>query len=158
MLTVSKAEVERSVRQNLQAFLDSIGTGLLVQSCNLQKIEPPAEVIEAFNDVARAKSNREKTINDAQTYASELIPRTRGEAQKNLLAAQSQSAARLGQAQGDVIRFDKLLTEYHRDPAVLSQRLFWDSVQQILSKARKLIIEEGKKGEGTTLRIVQPGP
>lgn len=158
LLTVSKAEVELFVRQRLQVFLDSIGTGLLVQSCNLQKIEPPSEVIEAFNEVSRAKANREKIINEAQTYAAELIPRTRGEAQKTVLAAQSQAAARLGQAQGDMARFEKLLVEYHHDSTILRQRLFWDSVQEILGKARKLIVDEGKKGAGTTLRIVQPGP
>jgi membrane protease subunit HflK len=157
LLTVSKSEVELFVRRNLQDFLDSARAGLLIRSCNLQKIEPPPEVIEAFNEVARAKSNREKVINEARTYGSELIPRARGEAQRLTQEAHSNAAAQLGRAQGDVARFDKLLTEYRRSPEILRRRLFWDTVQQILSKARKVIIEDDKKG-GTKLRIVQPTP
>ena len=155
LLTVSKAELELFLRQSLQAFSDSLGVGLLIRACNLQRIEPPPEVIEAFNEVSRAKSNREKTINEAQTYAAELIPRSRGEAQKQTQTAQAHGAAQVGRAEGEVARFDKLLTEYKRDPAVLKQRLFWDAVQEILSKARKVIIEQDK---GNTLRIVQPTP
>jgi len=157
LLTVSKSEVELCVRQKLQAFLDSIAAGLLIRSCNLQKIEPPTEIIEAFNDVARAKANREKIINEAQTYSSELLPRTRGEAQKTVQDAQARSAARISRAQGDVDRFDKLLAEYNRNPSILSQRLFWDTVQEILTKVRKVIVED-KKGQETNLRIVQPAP
>jgi len=155
LLTVSKAEVELSLRQSLQAFSDSLETGLLIRSCNLQRIEPPPEVIEAFNEVSRAKANRERTISEAQTYAAELIPRSRGEAQKQVQTAQARGVAQVSRAQGEVARFDKLLVEYERDPAVLKQRLFWDTVQEILSKARKVIIEQDK---GNTLRIVQPGP
>ena len=155
LLTVSKAEVELSVRQSLQAFSDSLDAGLLIRSCNLQRIEPPPEVIEAFNEVSRAKANREKTISEAQTYAAELIPRSRGEAQKQVQAAQGRAAAQVSRAVGEVARFDKLLAEYQRGPAILKQRLFWDTVQEILSKARKVIIEQDK---GNTLRIVQPAP
>ncbi len=155
LLTVSKSEVELFLRQRLQAFSDSLDIGLLIRSCNLQRIEPPPEVIEAFNEVSRAKANRERTINEAQTYAAELIPRSRGEAQKQTQTAQARGAGQVSRAEGEVARFDKLLTEYKRDPAILKQRLFWDTVQVILSKARKVIIEQGK---GNTLRIVQPAP
>lgn len=93
LLTVIKAEVEQGVRQGMQAFLDSIGAGLRIRSCNLQKVEPPQEVIESFNDVAIAKANREKTINDAHAYQSELIPRARAQAQQNVQNAQAKAAA-----------------------------------------------------------------
>jgi membrane protease subunit HflK len=159
LLTVSKAEVEQNVRGGLQAFSDSVGAGLRIQSCSLQKVEPPQEVIESFNDVARAKANREKTINEARTYHSELIPRARAQAQQIIQTAEAAAAARLGQAEGDVARFEKILLEYRRNPEILRQRLFWETVQVILVGAQKYIIEEGDgKNQGTTLRVVTTTP
>ncbi|MCX6639334.1 MAG: FtsH protease activity modulator HflK [bacterium] len=153
LLTVSKAEVEQYLRKELQVFSDRIKAGLQIRSCNLQKIEPPLEVIESFNDVSRAKANREKTINDAYSYQSELLPKARANAQQLVQNAQAQAAAKVSQAQGEVARFEKLLIEYSKNPAILRQRLYWDTLEPILAKARKLIIEDGK-GDGTKLRIV----
>ncbi|MBU1881875.1 FtsH protease activity modulator HflK, partial [bacterium] len=123
MLTVGKFEVEQYVRSGLQAFVDQVDAGILIRSCNLQKVEPPAEVIESFNEVSRAKANREKVINEAHAYQSELLPRARAEAQQIKQLAEAQARERIRQAAGEVERFEKLLTEYRRNPEVLKQRL-----------------------------------
>ncbi len=158
LLTVGKAEVEQYLRRGLQAFMDSLGVGILVKSCNLQKVEPPAEVIESFNEVSRAKANREKTINEARTYRSELLPQARAQAQQIIQQAQARAAQRVQKAKGELKRFEKLLAQYRRDPQVLKERLFWDTVQKILTGARKIIIEDEGQGKGTTVRIVTPQP
>lgn len=158
LLTVSKAEVEQYLRSKLQTFSDSISAGLLIKSCSLQKVEPPSEVIESFNEVSRAKANREKIINEARTYRSELLPKARAQAQQIEQEAEARAAERVQQAKGDVKRFYKLLAEYRKDPEVLRERLFWDTVQNILVNARKIIIEDTKNSKGTTLRIVTTQP
>lgn len=159
LLTVAKAEVEQEVRRRLQAFLDSANAGLSIRSCNLQKVEPPQEVIDSFNDVTRAKANREKILNEAQTYHSELIPRARAQAQQIIQMAEARAAARMGQAKGDAARFGKILSEYRRSPDILRHRLYWEMAQDVLSRAQKYIIEEGdEKGPGTKLRIVTSTP
>jgi membrane protease subunit HflK len=158
LLTVGKAEVEQVMRRGLQAFMDSMEVGILVKSCNLQKVEPPSEVIESFNEVSRAKANREKTINEARTYRSELLPKARAQAQQIIQQAQARAADRVQQAKGELKRFEKLLVEYRRDPKVLRERLFWDTVQEILTKARKIIVQDETRGNGTTVRIITPQP
>ena len=158
LLTVGKAEVELYLRQGLQAFMDSVGAGLSIRSCNLQRVEPPAEVIESFNDVARARANREKSINEAHAYRSEILPRARAQAQQIVQEAQAEAAARISRAEGELARFEKVLSEYRRNPGILKQRMYWETVQQILANARKIIVEEGKDGRGTTLRIVTTPP
>ncbi len=155
LLTVRKAEVEQFLRQGLQTFSDEMRAGFHIQSCNLQKVEPPSEVIESFNEVSRAKSNREKIINEARTYQSELLPRARAESQRIIQSAQASAAARISQAEGEKARFDKLLVEYRRNPNILRQRLFWDCVQSILTESRKIIINDD---EGNTLRIITTPP
>lgn len=155
LLTVGKLQVEQYIRQGLQAFSDSIGAGFQIRSCNLQKVEPPQEVIESFNEVSRAKADREKIINEAHSYHSDILPKARAQSQKIFQQAQAESAARISQAEGEVARFEKLYTEYRRDPSVLKQRLYWDTIEDILQKARKIIIEENQKGN---LRIVTSPP
>ncbi len=157
LLTVAKAEIEQHIRSSLQVFCNNFNTGLQITSCNLQTVEPPAEVIEAFNEVSRARADKEKIINEAHSYRSELLPAARGRAQEITQTAEAQAAGRISRAEGETDRFNKLLVEYQRNPQVLRQRLFWDCVQVILTDARKIIIED-KVNRETSVRIIVPPP
>ncbi|TKJ41659.1 FtsH protease activity modulator HflK [candidate division LCP-89 bacterium B3_LCP] len=158
LLTVGKSEVEQYVRNGLQTFSDSVGAGLRIRSCSLQKVEPPLEVIESFNEVSRAKSNREKIINDAHTYRSEMLPKARAQAQQIVQSAQAVSAARVSKAEGDAARFEKIFSEYRKNPKILSQRLYWDTIEAVLAGARKIIVDDKPDDQGTNLHIISDTP
>ncbi len=147
ILTAARAKTEASVQQLIQRILDSYGAGIRVVQVQLQKVDPPAQVIDAFRDVQAARADQERLQNEAQAYANRVIPEARGEAQRILQAAQGYRDKVIAEAKGEADRFIKVLEQYQKAPDVTRRRIFIDTMQEVLSKTDKIIIDD-KQGAG----------
>ena len=144
-LTTGKFEIQNEVLLYLQSILDKYDIGIFVVAVQLQDVHPPKEVALDFKDVASAKEDREKKINEAQGYNNDIIPRTRGQGEKLIKEAEAYAAARVAQAQGDAQNFLNILREYSNAKDVTRQRMFLETMEEILPRVQKYIL----KGDGT---------
>ena len=148
VLTTGKAKMQEDTHLLLQEVLDSYQAGIQVVAVQLQDVNPPAQVIAAFKDVASAREDKDKVINQAQGYRNDIIPKAKGEAAKNINQAQGYAQARIKKAEGEAERFLKTLEEYRKAKQVIRKRIYIETMEQILPEA-DLIIMEGKTGEKT---------
>lgn len=126
-------------RQKLQVSLDDYRTGLQVTDFNLQDARPPAEVKEAFDDAISAREDRERAENEAQAYASKVVPEARGAAARLLEEAAGYKASITARAEGDAQRFGNLAAEYRKAPEVTRKRLYLETMQQVLARNPKVV-------------------
>ncbi|MCZ6841291.1 MAG: FtsH protease activity modulator HflK [SAR324 cluster bacterium] len=140
VLTVGRARVQAETKEHLQELMDRYETGLLITTVKLQAVDPPQEVDAAFKDVVSAKEDRERIINEAKSYQEDLIPKARGEAEQMLRAAEAYRETRIREAQGESARFLSMLKEYRQAKAVTRQRLYLETMQEVLSKVNKTVI------------------
>ena len=145
ILTVGRARVQEETKVHLQELMDRYETGLLITTVKLQAVDPPQEVDAAFKDVVSAKEDRERIINEAKSYAEDLLPKARGEAEQMIRAAEAYKATRVREAQGDSARFLSMLKEYRLAKNVTRRRLYLETMQEVLSKVQKTIVS-GKVG------------
>jgi membrane protease subunit HflK len=131
----------------LQQRLDSYGAGIEVIQVQLLKTDPPAVVVDSFNDVQRARADRERLRNEAEAYRNDVLPRARGEAERLLQEAHAYREQVVNLASGDASRFLAVLTSYKLAKDVTVQRLYLETMEEILSGAPKMIID-GKAGGG----------
>ncbi len=142
VLTTEKIAIQEAVRRHAQELIDRHELGVLVSTVNIRSVTPPAEAADAFRDVASARADAARIVNEAQGYANDLLPRARGRAQQMLSAAQGYRERRIQQARGDAARFEKLAAEYARNPEVTRSRLFLETMEEILPRLRKTIVDE----------------
>jgi membrane protease subunit HflK len=154
VLTTGRVVFLDRVRKETQAFLNGSGSGIQILSVALRSVEPPEPVRAAFQDVQNARSDREKLINEATGYANETLPRSRGEAETLSQLALSDRNRRTEQALGDTRRFEALRREAARDPDLLRERVYLETMQRILPRTRLFVIEG--KGSDTRIRIFDP--
>lgn len=147
ILTAARAKTESEVQELIQKILDGYGAGIQVNQVQLQKVDPPAEVIDAFRDVQAARADQERLQNEAQTYSNRVIPEARGEAERILQAAQGYRDRVIAEAKGEADRFESVLDEYQKAPVVTRKRIFIETMQEVLSNTDKIIIDE-KGGSG----------
>jgi membrane protease subunit HflK len=145
LLTVAKSQIQKQIAQKTQSMLDDYGTGLYLVSVNLQEVNPPKEVAEAFRDVASAREQREETINKAQGYRNTVIPESRGNAHKLISDAEGYSQETINQARGDADKFSIMLAEYRRAKTVTEYRLYLETMEIIMAKAKKFVIDSKKQ-------------
>lgn len=141
VLTVGKAEIQEEVRNLLQEIMDSYGAGIYVVAVQLQDVQPPKPVIGAFKDVASAKEDKDKFINQAEAYGNQIFPRAQGEAQKLLNEAKAYNAEKINRAQGEADRFIKILEETKKSEDVTRKRLYLETMESVLSRMDKFIID-----------------
>jgi len=146
ILTAARAETESKVQQLIQKILDGYGAGIEVVQVQLQKVDPPAQVIDAFRDVQAARADEERLQNEAQAYANRVVPEARGEAERILQTAQGYRDRVIAEAKGEADRFEKVLQEYQKAPDVTRKRIFIETMQQVLSETDKIIIDEKSGG------------
>jgi len=125
----------------LQEILDLYRTGLEVTSVNLQNARPPQEVKEAFDDAVKAREDKQRYENEAEAYENGLIPETRGAAARQIQEAEGYKATVIARAEGESERFTLLLTEYLRAPAVTRERLYLETMETVLGRAGKVILD-----------------
>ena len=141
LLTVGREKVQIDTRTFLQRLLDDYETGIRVTEVRLQVVDPPDQVKDAFHEVVRAREDRERLINQAEGYKEDIIPKARGKAQQRIRAAEAYKEERVLKAQGDGERFVALLEEYRKAKEVTRTRLHLESMERILGKVKKIIID-----------------
>ncbi len=115
----------------------------------LQRVEPPRAVIDAFNDVQRARADQERARNEAQAYANDILPRARGEANKTREEAEAYRSSVVNLADGEARSFEAVEKAYHDAPEVTAWRLYYESVDEVLKAAGRVIVDTSRKGVGS---------
>ena len=146
VLTTRKAEVEIETQDLIQIILNSYKAGISISTIKLQDVQPPERVIREFKDVASAREDKERAKNEAQAYANDIIPKARGESKKMVLDAEAYAKQVVSRAQGESERFESLLAAYKLAPEVTRKRLYMDTMQEVMSKAEKIIIDGSVAG------------
>ncbi len=154
VLTTDKAAIQEEVRAAAQKLLDAYGIGVILAGVNIENVAPPALAADAFREVAGARADAARIVNEAEGYAGDVIPRARGQAHEMLEAAQAYKLRRINQATGEAARFSEVAREYARAGAIHGHRLYVEAMEQILPKIRKLIVD--KRGE-LDLTIIRKG-
>jgi len=140
-LTVGKYEIQEETKKLLQELLDSYKAGILIVAVQLQDVNPPKEVQDAFKDVASAKEDKSRYINQAQGYRNDLIPKARGEAVKMTKEAEGYKIERIKKAEGDVAKFNSILTEYKKGEYITQARLYLETMEEIFPNMNKVIVD-----------------
>jgi len=140
-LTEGKYEIQEESKVLIQELLDSYQSGIVVIAVQLQDVNPPEEVSAAFKDVASAKEDKSKFINEAEGYYNDVIPDARGEAVKITKEAEGYKIERIRKAEGDVAKFNQILREYQKGKDVTKYRLYIETMELILPRMKKFIME-----------------
>lgn len=147
-LTEARQSIESQTRETMQRILDDYGAGIAVLEVQLQKVDPPQQVVDAFNDVLRARQDQQRLRNEAEAYRNNIIPQARGEAERinqESLAYKEQTVAR---ADGDAQRFTSVLQAYRLAPEITAQRFYLETLETVFAGTSKVIIDEGAGGTG----------
>jgi membrane protease subunit HflK len=159
LLTVAKLRAQTDVLRGAQDMLDTYDSGLLITTFNIRLIVPPEEVADAFRDVQTAKQDGGKSINDAWGYYNSVIPEARGSAQKMISEAEAYRAEIVNNATGEADRFSAMLAEYQKNRQIYSEdttryRLYLESMEKVLSRVQKYIVNPANKGEKLNLKFI----
>jgi membrane protease subunit HflK len=158
VLTTGRLAIQERVKSGTQAILDTIPSGIQITSASIMTITLDSAVAQAFQDVVSASADRENKANEARTYANNLLPKARGEAQSLVLAAQSYKEQRVAEAVGNTARFLELLAEYARAPDITRSRLYLEAMEKILPRVKKYVIDSERGRRPVNLRLSPPRP
>ncbi len=157
-LTDARARIQIAVQNGVQAILDRYGTGVEVTQVTLQKSDPPAQVIESFRDVQRAAADAQRTVNVAQGYANDIVPRARGTAAQIVAAAEAEKSATEARARGESQRFLSVLAAYDAAKDITLRRLYIETMQAILSTTPTTVVDGAVRGLLPMLPLGGPPP
>jgi modulator of FtsH protease HflK len=146
ILTGARQTTETAVQNLMQKTLDHYGAGIVVQQVQLQKVDPPAQVIDSFRDVQAARSDLERAQNEAQTYANRVVPEARGRAAKVTQDAEAYREQTVAQAKGETSRFVQIYDQYKKAPEVTRERMYLETMERVLGGSDKTIIDTGPQG------------
>jgi membrane protease subunit HflK len=156
ILTTGKARLQEEVRAASQKRLNELRAGVLISSVNIENVTPPAEAAEAFRDVASARADSSRIVNESHGYANDVVPRARGEAQQMLEAAQGHRQRVVNQALGDTQRFQQVAAEYAKAREVNGRRLYVETLEQVLPRIRKIFVDKNGNLDLTILGKAEP--
>lgn len=148
ILNRDRGLIADTARENIQATLDEYVSGINVVRVNLDKADPPREVIDSFRDVQAAEQERDRLERQADAYANRVVAEARGEAAQILEEAEGYRAQVVNQALGEASRFSAVLTEYEKAPEVTRKRLYIETMEKVLSDVDKMILDGSIAGEG----------
>jgi modulator of FtsH protease HflK len=162
-LAEGRQQIADQITDVLQTRLDSYQAGILITQVQLLRVDPPLAVIDAFNDVQRARADQERARNEAEAYRNDILPRARGEADRMIEEAEGAKTQAINLAQGEVSSFEALYDTYKKAPAMTAWRLYLDSVDEILKKSPRIVIDAGTKGGNgpgftSILQLLEPKP
>ena len=143
ILTGARQNVEVAVQDLMQRTLDHYGAGVQVSQVQLQKVDPPSQVLDSFRDVQAARSDAERAQNEAQTYANRVVPESRGRAAQITQAAEAYREQTVAEATGGSSRFLKIFDEFKKAPDVTRQRMYLETMERVFTGADKIIIDSG---------------
>jgi membrane protease subunit HflK len=148
ILTGARQNIEVAVQDLMQKTLDEYGAGVLITQVQLQKVDPPAQVIDAFRDVQAARADAERLQNEAQAYANRVVPEARGRVAQILQAAEAYREQTVVEARGQADRFLKIYEEYRKAPDVTRRRMYLETMERVLGGTDKIIIDPNTAQRG----------
>jgi modulator of FtsH protease HflK len=146
ILTGARTTTEAGVQDLMQKTLDSYGSGVLIQQVQMQKVDPPAQVIDSFRDVQAARADLERLQNEAQTYANRVVPDARGRAAQIIQVAEGYKQQAVAEAKGQSARFLKVYDEYKKAPDVTRQRIYLETMESVFGGTDKVILDSAQPG------------
>jgi len=130
------------VREKLQELLDDYRAGVRVREVQLLAVDPPADVIDAFNDVQRARQDRDRLKNQAEAFRNDIVPRARGQAAQLIAEAEAYREEVMNRAKGDASRFDQVFSAYEANKDVTRERIYIETIEEVFGNIEKIIIDE----------------
>jgi len=155
-LTEARAQIEQEVRRGAQAIMDQYASGVEITQVQLQKVDPPSQVVDAFRDVQRANADRERARNEAESYRNDIIPRARGEAERTVQEAQGARDSQIARAGGEAQRFTSVLTAYQAAQEVTIRRLYLETMEEIFRRNPKVLVDDRLQGVIPLLNLADP--
>jgi len=146
VLTTDRAAIETEVRQLMQETLNGYNAGVQIRLVQLQKVDPPQQVIDAFRDVQAARADQERLRNEAQTYANRVVPESRGRAAQLVQGAEAYKDQTVAEALGQASRFNAVYEQYKNAPAVTRERLFLETMERVMGGTDKIILDQNSNG------------
>jgi membrane protease subunit HflK len=125
-------------------MLDDHQTGLVVTSVNMQDVQPPEQVQAAFADVVKAREDKERSVNQAEAYANDILPKARGAAFRIVQEAEAYKQQITEKAKGEASRFLQVMTEYEKAPEITKERLYLDTMESVYSRSQKVMVDVSK--------------
>ena len=156
-LTTGKFKIQEETKSQLQAILDKYESGIHVVAVQLQDVSPPKEVIGAFKDVASAKEDKNRMINQAEGYRNDVIPKARGEAEAMIRDAEGFREARIKRSEGDAEKFTTILKEYRKAKNITRKRLYLETMEKVLPGIEKIVVPDKDSGNILNLLNLNPG-
>ncbi|WP_031432267.1 FtsH protease activity modulator HflK [Methylomarinum vadi] len=141
VLTEGRSEVVSQIKQEIQTVMDSYKAGVLITSVNLQDAQPPEQVQGAFEDAIKAREDKQRLINEAEAYSNDVVPKARGAASRLTQEAEAYKERLIAQASGEASRFSQLLKEYKRAPKVTRERLYLESMEEVLTNTATVMVD-----------------
>ena len=157
-LTQARAQIETDVLKQTQEILDRYKAGVEITQVQLQKVDPPAAVIESFRDVQRANTDAERMRNEAEAYRNDIVPRARGDAARIVAEGQGTKAASIAQATGQAQQFESVLKAYQAAKDVTLSRMYLDTMEDVLAHSQPLVVDDKLKGLVPFLPLNVPPP
>ena len=155
-LATRRAEVEARTRDLLQRIMDDYRAGVFIAEVKMQKVDPPQKVIDAFNDVQRARQDKERQQNEAEAYRNDVVPKAKGEASRMLEQAAAYREQLIKEADGEAKRFISVYDAYKTGEDVTVRRLYLERMQKVLNESDKVIIDKGEGGQGVVPYLPLP--
>ena len=155
-LTTGKFAIQEGTKTQLQLILDKYESGIHIVAVQLQDVSPPKEVIGAFKDVASAKEDKNRMVNQAEGYRNDVIPKARGEAEAMIRDAEGFKQARIKRSEGDAAKFTTILKEYRKAKSITQKRLYLETMEKVLPDIEKIIIPD--KDSGNMLNLLNLNP
>ena len=156
-LTTGKFQIQEGTKIQLQLILDKYDSGIHVVAVQLQDVSPPKEVIGAFKDVASAKEDKNRMVNQAEGYRNDVMPKARGAAEAMIRDAEGFKQARIKRSEGDAAKFTTILKEYRKAKSITQKRLYLETMEQVLPNIEKIIIPDKNSGNMLNLLNLNPG-
>jgi membrane protease subunit HflK len=156
ILTGARQTIETAVHDLMQKTLDSYDAGVQITQVQMQKVDPPAQVIDSFRDVQAARADLERAQNEAQTYANRVVPEARGRAAAFTQQADAYREQTVAEARGAAARFLKVYEEYKKAPEVTRQRIYLETMERVFGGTDKIILDSGAPGANTGVVPVLP--
>ncbi len=157
ILTANREPIQEEVRELMQRTLDSYNGGVTVTRVQMQKADPPAQVLQAYRDVQAARTDQERMRNEAEAYANKIVPEARGAAARVLQQAEGYKQQVTAQATGEAARFISVYEEYRKAPDVTRRRIYLETMQDVLGGMNKVIMDNQGGGQGVVPYLPLPG-
>ena len=156
ILAEGRRKIEQDASVLLQTILDQYGSGIAITQLQLQKVDPPGPVVDAFRDVQRARADLERQRNEAEAYRNDILPRARGEAERLIQEAEGYKQQIVAAAEGDANRFLAVYRQFAVAKDITQQRIYLETMEEILRNTNKVIIDQAAGGQGVVPYLPLP--